>query len=433
MTSNQSIFIRHTIQKAFAFALIAGSIACQDNTDIAKDSYVFGEKVKVLPGPVERKVYLTGNLVSPVARDLVIERVRWYWEYNIRWTAEEGHKVKKGDPIIKLDPSTIQKDLDSALASLEQAQLEYEETKVEAKDDLADANAGIKRAAFDLKKAELMVSDHDSVSAKEKQKQRLEVAAAKAALARAKEKISVSKNRFDNKLKVKELNVKRQTEDVEILRAGLAKMELSAPQDGIVVFPPYNRASSWQKAHSGGSVNVGTAVASVVQQNTLMVKIFVPEVDAQDVQEGTPGIAVLDIMDHQQFTGKIHKVSQVPSTFAERSGQISSKPNQNLREIEAFFALDQLPPEVMPGMTVRVVLTPSRTKKDVLRVPIAAITNSQQALGSQAKGPASYVYAKSQEANRFEWQAVEIGQRSANWVEITAGLKSGDEVRTILW
>src|SRR5690606_27928378 len=115
-----------------------------------------------------------GNLYSPATEPVVIQRIRWYWDYNISWVAEEGSLVKEGDAIIKLDPSTITKDLTEKEVELETVKLQLEEETIRALDDLAQAKADVETKKFDLQKQELLVTDNDSVSANERKKQQLE-------------------------------------------------------------------------------------------------------------------------------------------------------------------------------------------------------------------------------------------------------------------
>jgi multidrug efflux pump subunit AcrA (membrane-fusion protein) len=356
----------------------------------------------------------------------------------VSWTAEEGVLIKEGEPVVKLDPSTVEKDLVKANLEFEQAKLELEEESIRAQDDVEDAQAEVKRKSFDLEKKKLLVTDYDSVSAKEKQKQKLEVAAAKAALQRAKDKVQTTKDRAKKRVAVKELRLKRKSEEAEDLQSGLEKLTLKAPKDGLLIFPPYRHQGNWQKARPGASARVSTIVAELANPDNLVAKLYIPEVDAEGLQKGTTGVLNLDIDPDLTIEGVIERISNVPSTYAERNGMTSNSAQHNIREFEVLFSAPKLPPSAMPGMTVRVSLRPQEINK-TLRVPIDALATTPIDHKDESKtkpyqgGKQAFVYGKDSDGGDYKWHEVKIGKHTTNWVEIKQGLSVGDKVRRILW
>lgn len=443
--------------KVLTTALLVGAIACTKSgaTDPKTTPMDFGEGVKVARGAVVREVLADGSLQSPSSKPLVVQRIRWYWDYNISWTAEEGTLVKAGDPVVKLDPATVQKDLTEKEMELESSKLELEEERLKMEDDVADARSAVTQAEFDQKKEELLLTDSDAVSEAEKRKQRLKVEAAKATLRRNKEKVGAAATRGGRRVEVQKLKLKKVEEEVADMREGLAKTELKAPQDGLVIFPLYSGNSGWQKARPGAGVQVNTVVAEVADPTDLVAKIFVPEIDAEGILAGTPGVMTLDIAPGMEFPGKVRSVAGVPSTAAERDGNKSPKPADNVRQFEVVFIPDQVPKQGMPGMTVRVTLKATE-KNDVLRVPSAALADGPPTAdekGALKVGPLqpgaaktgaatrAYVYSRSgkqaggagQSGAAWSWKEVTLGAQSLSYAEVVGGLEDGDEVKTVNW
>lgn len=415
----------------------------------------FGEEVKVGKGAVVHEVLADGSLSSPSSKPLVVQRIRWYWDYNISWTAEEGTLVKAGDLVVKLDPATIQKDLTEKEMELEQSKLEMEEARLSADDDIADAKSAVTQSEFDLKKELLLLTDSDAVSESEKKKQKLKIEAAKATLRRNNEKVVSNRTRGERRVTVQSLKLKKVEEEVADMRSGLAKTELKAPQDGIVIFPLFSGNSGWQKARPGAGVQVNAVVAEVADPKDLVGKIFVPEIDAEGIVAGTPGVMTLDIAPGEEIPGKVRSVAGVPTTAAERDGNKSPKPADNVRQFEIVFVPDKLPPQGMPGMTVRVTLRPTE-KADVLRVPAAALAESPPVTGKDGavKGSplqpgaarsggetTAFVFtrrgkaagAPADKGGGWAWKEVKLGAQSLSYAEVVGGLEEGDEVRTVNW
>jgi multidrug efflux pump subunit AcrA (membrane-fusion protein) len=209
-----------------------------------------------------------------------------------------------------------------------------------------------------------------------------------------------------------------------------------------LIFPLFSTNTGWQKARPGAGVRVNTVVAEIADPKDLLAQVYVPEIDADGIVAGTRGAMSLDAFPGIRIPGKVRSVAGVPSTPAEREGKKSNDPEDNVRQFEVLFELDELPPQAMPGMTVKVELVPV-TKKKVLRVPVDALTSKPLGDGSGGKtkktrdsawggGDSAFVYAKSA-GGEWHWQEVSLGARSLVHAEVASGLAEGDKVRTILW
>ena len=428
------------LTKLLVFLLSFSGCAKERATPTPLGSSLAGE-TRVGKGDIEHIIVVDGNLYSPSSRSISVQRIRWYWDYKVSWTAEEGSMVKATDVVIRLDQSALQKDLSEREVALEETKLNLEEETIRANDDIADAKSAITLAEFDLKREKLLLTDSDAVSEAEKQKQKLKVAGAEAALRRAREKVTATKDRMDRKLEMQRLKVKQAQDEVTAMKEGLAKTELKAPQDGLLIFPLYSTNAGWQKARPGGVVTVNTQIAEIANTKDLVARLFVPEVDADGVVSDTPGEVTLSIAPGKSFSGRVKSVSQVPTTQTERTGSKSSKPADNIRQFEVLFEIDGLPAEAMPGMTVRAILTPIR-KQAVLLVPIEALAITPP-VGDAAPQPAfenrgattadAYVLTRAKASDNYRWQKVKLGIQSLTQAEVLEGVQEGDSVKLFAW
>lgn len=401
----------------------------------------FVGETTVLKGDIERSIVVDGSLYSPSSRSISVQRIRWYWDYKVSWTAEEGSMVQADDIVVRLDQSAIQKDLSEREMALEEAKLNLEEETIRANDEVADAKSAITMAEFDLKKEKLLLTDSDAVSESEKQKQKLRVAGAEAALRRAREKVAATKERTERRLEMQRLKVKQAQDEVTEMKEGLAKTELRAPQAGLLIFPLYSTNGGWQKARPGGAVTVNTQLAEIANTKDLVARLFVPEVDADGIVENTPGEVMLSIAPGQIFQGRVKSIAQVPTTQAEREGSKSNKPAENIRQFEVLFEIENLPEDAMPGMTVRADLKPLR-KQGVLVVPTEALAatapdtpgSPKPAIDINTSTPEeAFVMARTKDSAEFSWRKVKLGVQSLTQAEVVEGLNEGDRLRLFAW
>lgn len=393
-------------------------------------------------GPLQRSIVADGSLYSPRSRPVSVQRIRWYWDYNISWTAEEGTLVKAGDVVVRLDPSAIQKDLNERENALKEAQLLFDEEKLRAADETADAVAAVASAEIELKRQKLLLVESDAVSEAEKQRQRLSIANAESALRRAREKVGEVKKRLVSRQEVQALKVQQAESEVSEMKAGLEKTELKAPQDGLLIFPLYSSNSGWQKARPGGSTQVNAALAEISDPKDLVARLYIPEVDADGITPDTPGTLTLSIDPARKLAGKVLSIASVPTTGADRDGSKSAKPADNIRQFEVLFQVANLPEQAMPGMSVRAELLP-RVRDNALLVPIAALA-TEAPRGSQPPAPlapaegsdearAAFVLAQQGPGKPWTWKAVTVGSETITEAEILSGLGEGEKVKVFAW
>src|SRR5690606_4384377 len=65
------------------FLFVLPVSGCRSEAQVATGSTVtFGPDLVVDNGPLERLIVVDGNLYSPATEPVVIQRIRWYWDYN---------------------------------------------------------------------------------------------------------------------------------------------------------------------------------------------------------------------------------------------------------------------------------------------------------------------------------------------------------------
>lgn len=421
----------------FTFVITLMVSACTQSSSQNSRSLALNARADL--GEVEHTVVASGALISRHSSPLIVQRVQYIWEYTVAWTAEEGKFVKKGDVVLRLDPASVQKELDAARLSYDKAKLKLQEDKLNALDRVADAKAEIETNELNLKKQKLLVVNSDTISAVEHQKQLLEVASAETALKRSRAKLLSTRDEQEKSVKMQSLSVDQEAQNVKELEDGLQKLEVRAPQDGILIFSLFSRQGSWYKARPGVTVNQNTVVGEIADPSSLIVKTFIPEVDADGLATGAGAQISLEISPTVFVTGKIEKISSLASTQAEREGSKSSDPFQNVRQFECLVAIDTLPSNAMPGMSA-IVKIQLEKKTNVLRIPIDFLTtekaspkpnagDKEVAEEKESSGGKHYFVNMREKNSDWKWQEVDVGTIGTGYVEITKGLAVGNELK----
>lgn len=177
------------------------------------------------------------------------------------------------------------------------------------------------------------------------------------------------------------------------LRINLTNTVITSPVTGFV---------AKRNADPGAFVSQQAPIADVVDITTVRLVANVVEKDLKELESGNSARVEVDAFPGENFMGRIARVSPVldPAT---RTAPIEIEiPNVSFR--------------LKPGMYARVGIT-THTKKDALVLPSAAVVD----LGGR-RG----VFQLQNQVAVF--RTVQVGSEQGTVVEITAGLKDGDEV-----
>ena len=182
---------------------------------------------------------------------------------------------------------------------------------------------------------------------------------------------------------------------VALARKAVADTSVRAPFAGIV---------GQRMVSTGDYVTKGTKVAEVVQVTPLRVQLTVPEQFVSEVAVGQPVSLAVDAYPGRTFTGTVRYVS--PALRAD----------QRALTVEAVVPNDRA--ELKPGMFATAEIQQARKTPGVL-VPATAV---------QTIGGTSRVFVVT--GDRVEGRIATTGQAVEPLVEITNGLKPGEQVAT---
>jgi len=370
----------------------------------------------------------------------------------------EGDPVKKGQPLVRVDPTqssfavtageaavrVAQADVANQQVAVQQAENNVHQTKA----NLAGAEADLERNKADLTYAESEYNRYQQLvesgvanksqfdSAKSRYDQaRAVVAAQQSRINQLKVVVHDSElgvERSRTALHSSEERVKQGQADLARQSDQLKKSTRYSPIDGVVSSLPVKVG---EYALASFSTTPLLTVADMSQINT---EVKVDETDIADVQVGQKAKVKVDALGDFEIEGEVIEKGASAIT---RSGQTIAQ-SANTQEAKDFIVKIKLSPtpqvreKLRPGMSSTAVIT-TATVADVLTAPLQSIVPreapkdqqpaEQPANGSSKKKEVEGVFVFTKDG-RGHFTPITTGIKGDQEIEIKSGLNEGDEI-----
>lgn len=398
---------RRIVLGAVAAAVLVAAIAAAFAYSRRPDAEAAGgAPLQVVREDFRSSISAAGVLEAASSRQMGPPSIPDFWDYNLTWMANEGETVKAGQPVLKFDPTKIADSLREREADLETATKEKEKEEksleVEVKQlelDLVEAKAELERASLETAAPEGIVS---RVEAREL---RLAEDLAKDKVEFLRRKIEARRSLVASQLQLLDLKKQRAQQRIDYYRTALAKFDVPAPTDGVIVYVRKRDGNRWEV---GESVWMLAKVLEVADLSTLRVNAQILEVDASRVQPGQPVTVTVDAIPGRVWKSQVGEVGRL---VRQRSWQDRSK------VFDCFIPLEGLDPKTMrPGMSVRVDIE-EVSLPGALTIPLAAL--------SERDGSPVVIVAG---ASGREERPVKLGPRNGDRIVVTEGLEEGQRL-----
>jgi HlyD family secretion protein len=365
--------------------------------------------LRVEPAPFVHRVPAEGNLRATRATAITVPP-GMDGPLRIAWLVPEGTVVRAGDPILRFDPTDMEKALHDAEDDLAKARLKVLKER-------AESSAEVQKLAADARIAELELDGANRFQKKDEtifsRNERIEsaldggLAGARARHAHAAEqgKKQVSQAELDL------LAIQSRQADWKIAEAkkGLAALSVTAPNDGIVV---YRRDYRGNAPRMGDTVWQRQPLADLPDLARMEAEVYVLEADASGLAAGKPATVELESAPGSSYEARIARVDAL------------AKPRLRGSPVQYFAVVLELrgtdAGRMKPGARVRALLTLDAVPR-ALTVPRQAVF---------ARGGRTIVYKRVEKrgASGFTPVPVTLGPSGMGRVVIAAGLKPGDVV-----
>ncbi len=333
---NPSSFSVSTIKRKPLFYLlmsvqILSAVSCNSTQDT---------EYTILKGPFRQSLTETGELEAVNSTTITMPRINYIYGYNFKIIdlAEHGKTVRKGEPVIAVDPASVQKFIIERRESLENEIASANKLKAEITNNIQDLRAQIRneQALYDIKMLQAQSSAFESAGLKKVIE--LEFRQAKIRLGKLQRKLELRPRLDSLDYRIQQIKIIQKENELKAAEETLKQMTVCSPLDGIFVTERNWRTD--QQIKIGDEVNLGNPVARIPDIRTMKVNGIVRENDISMIKPGQDVIVRLDALPSVPFHGKISKLGKV---CIERDGK-------NVFLTEVLIA--ESDPRLKPGMTV---------------------------------------------------------------------------------
>jgi HlyD family secretion protein len=270
-----------------------------------------GSRFSVMKGPFRQSVIETGELQAVNASFLSMPSIDYIYGYNFKiiGLAEHGKSVHKGDPVIIVDPSSVQKFIIEKGESLENEIASANKLKAQITNSQQELKAQLKneQSSFDIKKLGLDRSAFESPGIRKVME--LEFRQAEIKLNKLKRNTELRPRLDSLDFRIQEIKIIQKENELKAAKRDLEKMTVTSPLDGIFVAEENWRTGQTIKV--GDEVYLGNPVAMIPDIRTMKVKGKVMENDIGKIKSGIDVIVRLDALPSVAFHGKISSLSKV--------------------------------------------------------------------------------------------------------------------------
>ena len=315
----------------------------------------------------------------------------------IELRVREGDLVKKGDLLLRIDPSTFEAAVARAEAGLASAQA----AAVQSEANRTQAERAARRAR------ELRAQNPNLVS-----DEQLEQAETSFRVAEA---VAVSADR----------QVDQARAFLQEARDQLAKTVLRAPMDGQITRVAVEEG---EVAVPGTFSRETGLLMTVSDLSVIQVNVQVDETDVVRLHLGDSTAVTIDAFPDTSFTGRVTKVSQSSSRIA----AVASTDRAVDYDVEV--TLDNPPPDVRPDLSATAKIV-TATRDSALSIPIIALTVREHTPISSETAPADTTDGKKETEGVFvvrggvaQFQPVKVGIAGEEHFEVLTGLALGDSI-----
>jgi multidrug resistance efflux pump len=316
----------------------------------------------VVRADVRDRVLLAGELDAVSAATLEVPRTS-EWLIQLRWLEADGTPVKAGQKVAEFDNAAFVADLSEKKLAAIQAADDLEKQRDQNGIATADKAFDAEKAKSDLETAKLSAAlEKDSLPARVWQENQLDLERKATAFAKAKDDLEAQEKGSALDVQVKQIALDKSRREIQAAEEAIAKVELRAPRDGVVVIA--NNPREGRKLEVGDMIWVGLPVVRLPDLSTMRVKAALSDVDDGRVAVGMKAVCTLDAYPDHQIIGTVSAISPVAR---------EPSPKSPRRSFEVTIALsEENHAQLLPGLSVKVEIV-GHEVHDVLVAPRTAI------------------------------------------------------------
>ncbi len=366
---------------------------------------------------------------------------------------KEGDHVRKGQLLARIDEAQSMADVNAQRAALSSAEADAaasEATMKAGEDNIAALEATVNRTKADLERyqrdfqrGEQLFKDGLIPRSDFEQRQAM-FDTQKASVAEAQSRVVQAKTQmaqYRAQLAGTQKKIAQSQAGLQRVDDILKKHNAVAPIDGLVTYLPVRVGET---VVPGVQNSAASTIMTIADMSIVTSEVKVDETDIVNVKVGQSAEITVDAIPNKTFTGHVIEIGN--TAILRSSGLAASTSNTSSQEAKDFkvvVAMDNPPDEIRPGLSCTSKIT-TATRKSAVAIPIQALTtrtkgdlipdkdkpiNPSPAVVKANKEESQGVFIVGAN-NKAEFRKVETGITGATDIEVTSGLKEGDEIVT---
>lgn len=327
----------------------------------------------------------------------------------LAWVIPEGSEVAAGDRLVELDASDLETNLETARSDAEQADRRLERKRQELALARRESQLRLLQVESEARKAALRTDTAaDLVTAIDRKERQLDRELADRRLDQTRQEIAAARHSDEVDLQDQIDTRGAARRRIAELEANRARLTLTAPRAGTVVYGP---GTGGDTRNIGDSLWQSDTILQVVALDAMTGDGMVDEIDVGPVAVGQPVTLRLDALPDLTVRGRVASVAT--SVVAASDADPGKLVQLQIAIAPAAGA------GLRPGMRFRGEIEVERIA-GALQLPAEAVF-------VEPDGPIAYRNT----AHGLERVALRLGRRTADAIEVEAGLVAGDRVARI--
>jgi HlyD family secretion protein len=318
-----------------------------------------GEFVAVIRTRGQVQAQRSFPIYAPLVQDL-----------RIAWMAPASDLIERGEPMIRFDSSTAERDLIQRRSAVERARANLDQAIVDGKAAAEHDERDLVDARLNVELAQLSTADSEFIARLEAERGRIDLRVAQQNLRQLEAEVAQRKVSRESQI----ASLRRQLEGAEAwvktIEARIARMEIRAPLSGYAIYAP-NRSSlgaslsgaAQQPYRVGDQVSGGMNLATIPDLSSLLIDVTVEEIDRGRMQAGDGVIVRVDALPDVAIQTTLTGISPLAEMSLDSRG----------RSFHAYAALGgAIDQRVRPGMNGSMDIVIERIP-DAIIVPARAL------------------------------------------------------------
>ena len=336
-------------------------------------------------------------------------------ELQIVKLAKNGTVVKAGDVVIEFDSTTLRRTMQEKQSELRQVEAEIEQATAQASITTEQNQTELMKAKYNIERAKLDLGRGETVSRIETEQARLSVGDAEQRLRELEAKIVSDAASLEADLSNKRQRREKALFDLKHAEAGLQRLLVEAPTDGMInILPNYRSGGPWGsnvEFREGDRAWPGAAILELPDLSSVHLEARLDESDRGRLSVGFDAMIRIEAIPGREFKAKIDLISVLA-----RADYSSGWPPT--RNFDLRLVLVEIDPKIRPGMSAVARIATDRVD-DVVLVPSEAIF--------QRDGhPVVYRL----DGSEFEERRIEVTRRGREQSIVANGVTPGDRIAT---